>query len=79
MAMTSQDGFLSPFLNAGIDLFKDGNTEAREADSRHHPDTEANWSTVKVAGLGKAFRIVFEDVFVRADVKYHPIHSACPR
>ena len=77
--MTSQEGLLSPFLSAGIDLFRDGNIEAREADSRHHPDTEANWSTVNVAGLGKALRMVFEDVFVRADVKYHAVHRACAR
>ena len=32
---------------------------------------------VRVAGLGKAFSIDLEDVFVNAEVMYQTMHSAC--
>ena len=34
-------------------------------------ETKANWIKVSVAGLGNAFRMAFEDVFVRALERYH--------
>lgn len=71
--MTSQVGLLSPFLKAGMVLLRDGKISASDAEIRHHPDTDANWRMVRVAGLGKAFNIDFEDVFVNAEDMYHMI------
>ena len=36
-------------------------------------ETKANWIKVRVAGLGKAFRMAFEEVFVSALDKYQTI------
>ena len=33
-------------------------------------DTKANWTRVRVIGLGKAFKIDFDEVFVRAELVY---------
>lgn len=38
-------------------------------------DTKANWTRVRVAGLSKAVRIDFEDVFVNAEDQYHITHN----
>lgn len=38
---------------------------------RQRKATKKNWISVRVAGLGKALRIDFEDVFVRALDMYH--------
>lgn len=38
---------------------------------RHRKATKKNWMRVSVAGLGKAFRMDFEDVLVRALDMYH--------
>lgn len=38
---------------------------------RQRKATKKNWTRVRVAGLGKALRIDFEDVFVRALDMYH--------
>ena len=75
---TSQVGFRSPFFKAGIALLMDGNMEAKPANIRHHIETDANCTIVRVAGFGNAFRIDFDDVFVRAEVRYHTMQSACP-
>jgi hypothetical protein len=37
----------------------------------HHVETNANCISVRVIGLGKAFRIDLDEVFVRADDRYH--------
>ncbi len=76
MYTTSQDGRRSPFFNAGIDRLSDGKIVARLARTRHQKKTEANWMIVRVAGLGKAFKIDLEDVFVSAEVMYQAIQSA---
>ena len=34
---------------------------------------------VRVAGFGKAFSIDLEEVFVRAEVIYHAMQSACTK
>ena len=47
-----------------------GKRRARNAKHRHHPETNANWIIVRVIGLGKALRMVFEEVLVRAELKY---------
>ena len=48
---------------------------AREVRIKHQADTEANWMMVRVAGLGKAFRIDLDEVLVRAEVIYQATHS----
>jgi hypothetical protein len=40
--ITSHDGGLSPFRNAGIDRFNDGNTEVRPVNTIHQAKTERN-------------------------------------
>lgn len=60
-----------PFFRAGIVFLSPGNNMASHAKSKHHKDTKANWTSVRVIGLSKAFRIDLEDVLVRADVRYH--------
>lgn len=42
----------------------------RYTNTKHHIDTKANCTTVRVMGLGKAFRIDFDEVFVTAEVMY---------
>jgi hypothetical protein len=74
--MTSYEGLRSPFFSAGTALFKAGNTVAVSVKTRHQKETEANWRIVRVAGLGKAFKIDLEEVLVSADVMYQTIHSA---
>lgn len=48
----------------------------RYTNNKHQKETNANWTMVRVIGIGRAFKIDFEDVFVRAEVKYQMIHSA---
>ena len=43
---------------------------------RHHTETEANCTIVKVTGFGNAVNMDFDEVLVRADVIYHAIQSA---
>ncbi len=78
MAKTSHEGRRSPFFSAGIDLFKEGKMDAKLVKIKHQMDTEANCTTVRVAGLGNAFKIDLDEVFVSADVMYQVIHSAWP-
>lgn len=40
-------------------------------------DTNANWISVSVAGMLKALRMDFDDVFVRADDVYHIKQRNC--
>lgn len=44
---------------------------ASQARNMHSDETKANWIIVKVAGLSKAFRMDFDDVFVMAEDAYH--------
>lgn len=41
----------------------------------HHVETKANCISVRVIGFGKAFRIDFDEVFVRAEDMYQMRHS----
>ena len=50
--------------------------EDSEARTKHHNETDANWIIVKVAGFGKALRIDFDEVLVKADVMYQTMQSA---
>lgn len=75
MDKTSQDGYLKPFLSAGMLLLRPGNMFARDANIKHHDETDANCIIVSVTGCGKALRIDFDEVFVNADVIYQTIQS----
>lgn len=59
-----------PFLRAGILLLRDGITAERYTNTRHHIETKANCTIVRVIGFGRAFRIDFDEVFVTAEVRY---------
>ena len=67
---TSREGYLMPFLRAGILFLRDGITLERYTNTKHHIDTKANWIIVRVIGCGRAFRIDFDDVCVMAEVMY---------
>ena len=58
-----------PFFSAGI-LLSDGTTVERYANTKHHIDTKANCTAVRVIGFGRALRMDFDDVFVTAEVMY---------
>lgn len=55
-------------------LLRLGKTSARYAKRMHHRETKANCTIVRVTGCGNAMRIDFEDVFVRAEVRYQMTH-----
>ena len=74
VVITSRLGYRMPFLKAGMVVFKRGKSRARYAKKRHQPETKANCMMVRVIGLGKAFRIDLEDVFVNAELKYQTRH-----
>jgi hypothetical protein len=48
-----------------------GKMVASHEKNMHREATNANWIKVSVAGLGKALRMAFEEVFVRALDRYH--------
>lgn len=59
-----------PFLSAGTAVFRRGKMRASHAKKRHQPETKANCMIVSVIGLGKALSIDFEEVLVKAELKY---------
>lgn len=42
----------------------------------HQKETNINWMTVRVTGLGSAVKMAFEEVFVRMDVAYQKVHKS---
>lgn len=70
VVITSRLGYRIPSFSVGMAVFSRGKRRARNAKHRHHPETKANWIIVRVIGLGKALRMVFEEVLVRAELKY---------
>lgn len=44
---------------------------------RQRKATKKNWMSVRVAGLGKAMRMDFEEVFVKALDMYHITQRIC--
>ena len=64
-----------PCLRAGMAVAKGGYMWASQAKSTHQEDTKANWIRVRVIGLGKALRMDFEEVFVRAELMYQTRQS----
>lgn len=59
-----------PYFRNGIVCFSRGNRRAAAAITRHHPDTKANCTVVRVTGWGSAVRMVFEDMLVKIEVMY---------
>ena len=77
VVMTSRVGFRIGCLRAVILVRKTGKRTASHAMKTHSDETKANWTRVSVAGLLKAMRIDFDEVFVRADEVYHSRHRIC--
>lgn len=57
-------------MRAGTARLRAGNSVERYDSSRHHIDTKANWTIVRVMGFGRAFKIDLDEVFVSAEVMY---------
>lgn len=68
-----------PCLRIGTLCRSLGITVDRYTSSRHQNDTNANWMMVKVIGIGRAFKMDFEDVLVSADVRYQIIQRPINR
>jgi len=64
-------------LRAGIAVRIRGKVDASHENSIQYEETNANWTSVKVAGLSKAVRIDLDEVLVKAEDQYHIIQSAC--
>ena len=73
--MTSLVGYRIPWRRAGIVFLSRGKAEESQEKKTQKNATKANCMRVRVAGFGNAFRIDFEDVFVRALERYHTIHK----
>jgi len=72
--MTSRLGYLILCRRAGIRVCRAGKTDANQENKRQKEATKPNCTIVRVAGFGKAMRIDFEEVFVRALEKYQMMH-----
>lgn len=77
--ITSHEGRLRPFFSAGIVLFSWGKSDDMLVNIKHQMNTDANWTIVRVAGLGRAFKMDFEEVLVKAEVMYQVIQRACSK
>lgn len=75
--MISLCGRRMPYFKNGIVCFMRGYRFAKAANIIHQPETKANWTVVRVMGLGSAVRIVLEDMFVKMEVRYQTPQSAC--
>lgn len=69
--ITSRDGERIGCRNALILVPSTGKIVASHAKKMQSDDTKANWTRVRVAGILKALRIDFDDVFVSAEDVYH--------
>lgn len=72
--MTSLVGFRIGYFRAVILVRRTGKMTASLAMVIQSDETKANWTRVKVAGLGKAFRMDLDEVLVRAEEVYHNTH-----
>jgi hypothetical protein len=75
--MSSFDGDRIPYFKNGIVCFKRGNLRAAAASTRHHPETKANCTVVRVTGCGSAVRMAFDDMLVKMEVMYQTPQSIC--
>jgi hypothetical protein len=67
---TNLVGGLNPPCNPGIERPNTGINLDKNANTRHHPDTNANCRRATVIGHGKAFRMDLVEVFESADERY---------
>lgn len=79
VARTSRDGARMGWRSAVIFSLRIGNTVASHAMRIQSDDTKANCTSVRVAGILKALRIDFDDVFVSADDVYQSRHRICEK
>jgi hypothetical protein len=75
VTMTSRVGGLMPCLRAGTAFFRAGKLLASAEKRRQYDATNPNCMSVRVAGFGKDIKMVFEEVFVRADERYQIMQS----
>lgn len=64
-----------PCLRAGTVFLRPGNLLASPEKIRQYDETNPNCMSVRVAGFGKAIRMVFEEVFVNAEERYQKTQS----
>ena len=64
-----------PYFSTGIACFTRGYLLAKAVKNRHHTDTKANCTSVRVNGFGSAVRMALEDVFVKMEDMNHTPQS----
>lgn len=77
MEITSAEGYLIPFLRAGMVCLRVGKADARYASTKHHIETKPNWTIVRVIGLWRVTKIDLDDVLVSAEVIYQMRKRLC--
>lgn len=77
--ITSRDGYRIPCLRTGTFRRSHGTLVDTYTSNRHQNETNANCTIVNVMGMGRAFKMDFDDVFVTAEVKYQITQSAYER
>ena len=77
--MTSRVGDRMPCRRAGILFLSSGKIVDSQEKNMQKVATNANCMSVRVAGFGNAFRIDFEEVFVKALDMYHIMQRICVR
>ena len=73
--MMSRFGGLIPFLRAGMRCLSVGYTDDSQLRRRHQEVTSANWTIVRVTGLGKVLRISPAEVLATMEVIYQAEHK----
>jgi len=66
-----------PWRRAATFCLRAGNTVDNQEKKRQRVETNANCMIVRVAGLGNALSIAFEEVLVRALEAYQTIQRIC--
>jgi hypothetical protein len=68
-------GYRIPCRKAGMAFLRPGSTLDSHEKNRQNDATNPNCTRVRVAGLGNAFKMDLEEVFVRAEERYHTTHK----
>src|SRR4051794_12250278 len=68
--MISRVGLRMPLRNSGTAFPSGRYTRASHDRNRQKPQTNMNWTRVRVTGLGKAMRMALEEVLDRIEVAY---------
>ncbi len=72
---TSQDGLTRPCLRTGRSRLRVGNDMASRLRNKHHPDTNRNWTIVRVTGFGNVWSTDLEAVLDMIDERYQMTKS----